>query len=199
MPNQKPDRRVQRTRQQLRQALLSLMLERGYDSLSVQDITDRANLGRATFYLHYQDKGDLLVECMESLAEEFVSQLQSQPTQYWSLEAGAPIEQIFLYASQQAALYRVVMSSQGGVRVSRHLHELIAHSIQDLISHAIVERGLTPQLPLQFISNYYAGSLLSLVFWWLEAGMPYPSDEMARMFRHISWSGRGSALGITPC
>jgi AcrR family transcriptional regulator len=84
MPNQKPDRRIQRTRQQLRQALLSLMLERGYDSLSVQDITDRANLGRATFYLHYQDKDDLLIECMESLVDEFTTQLQGQPPQDWS-------------------------------------------------------------------------------------------------------------------
>jgi hypothetical protein len=114
------------------------------------------------------------------------------------LEEGAPIEQIFMYASQQASLYRVVMSSQGGVRVSRRLHELIARSIQDLMRHAITERGIAPQLPIEFISNYYAGSLMSLVFWWLEAGMPYPADEMARMFRQISWSGRGSALGISP-
>lgn len=197
MPNQKPDRRVQRTRQLLREALLSLILERGYDSLSIQDITDQANLGRATFYLHYQTKEDLLIECMENLVDEFNEQLKGQPLQEWSLEEGAPIEQIFLYASQQASLYRVVMSSQGGVRVSRRLHELIARSIQDLMRHAIAERGLSPQLPIEFISNYYAGSLMSLVFWWLEAGMPYPADEMARMFRQISWSGRGSALGIS--
>ena len=61
MVQPKEDRRVQRTRQLLSSALLKLIEERGYDSLTVNDITEQANVGRATFYLHYQDKEQLLV------------------------------------------------------------------------------------------------------------------------------------------
>ena len=58
----KTDRRIQRTRQSLRTALLELIKEKGYDAISIEEITERANVGRATFYLHYKDKEDLLLE-----------------------------------------------------------------------------------------------------------------------------------------
>ena len=61
----KDDRRIQKTRKALRDALHSLVLDRGYDDLSVQDITDKANLGRATFYLHFREKDELLEEIAE--------------------------------------------------------------------------------------------------------------------------------------
>jgi AcrR family transcriptional regulator len=61
------DRRIQRTRQLLRNALFALIIERGYESIAIQDITERANLGRATFYLHYQDKEELLKASVKAL------------------------------------------------------------------------------------------------------------------------------------
>ena len=64
------DRRVQRTRKALRSALLELIKEKGYDSVSVEEITQRANLGRATFYLHYKDKEDLLVDEFNEIVNE---------------------------------------------------------------------------------------------------------------------------------
>ena len=68
----KIDRRIVRTRQLLRDSLMSLILEKGYEAVTVQHITDQANLGRATFYLHYKDKEELLVISLESLFDELV-------------------------------------------------------------------------------------------------------------------------------
>ena len=65
----KQDRRVQRTRQQPRGALLSLIQERGFEALSVQDIIDRANVGRVTFYAHFDNKEDLLVSGFDELRD----------------------------------------------------------------------------------------------------------------------------------
>src|SRR5881396_2641445 len=62
-----PDRRVQRTRKLLQDALVSLMIEQGYEATTVQDIIDRANVGRATFYAHFADKETLLVSRLEDL------------------------------------------------------------------------------------------------------------------------------------
>src|SRR5690242_13310 len=62
-----PDRRIQRTRQLLLDSLIQLILEKGYESITVQDIIDRANVGRSTFYSHFQDKEDLLLSGFESM------------------------------------------------------------------------------------------------------------------------------------
>ncbi len=67
MPGPKPDRRIQRTRQLLHEALITLILEKGYDAITVQDILERANLGRSTFYAHYQDKEALLLSGFQEL------------------------------------------------------------------------------------------------------------------------------------
>ena len=74
----KPDRRIQRTRRALRNALLQLVKEKRYDSILVEEITQRANLGRATFYLHYKDKEDLLVDVFSEMAKEIPLHYQLQ-------------------------------------------------------------------------------------------------------------------------
>ena len=84
MPKEtKIDRRVQRTRQALRNALLELIKEKGYDSISVEEITQRANLGRATFYLHYKDKEDLLVDEFNEIVNERARTISDIPFSAW--------------------------------------------------------------------------------------------------------------------
>ena len=67
---QRIDRRIQRTRHELREALFALIIERGYEAITVLDITERANLGRTTFYLHYHEKEELLVDSVKELLNE---------------------------------------------------------------------------------------------------------------------------------
>lgn len=74
----KDDRRIQRTRKQLRESMLALILDRGYDDISIQDVTDHANLGRATFYLHYREKDDLYRDVLQNMADEFLESLPKQ-------------------------------------------------------------------------------------------------------------------------
>ena len=76
----KTDRRIQRTRQSLRTALLELIKEKGYDAISIEEITERANVGRATFYLHYKDREDLLLEEFSEMANEKVQVSKDQGT-----------------------------------------------------------------------------------------------------------------------
>lgn len=196
--SQRTDRRILRTRQMLRQALLELILERGYDALGIQDITDRADLARATFYLHYRDKEDLLIETMEFIVAEFAARLQDVRLDEWQLEDGAPVQQVFVYAAEQARLYRAVMNGQGGFKVSRRLHAIIAEAHRQTVERLMAERGAVLKVPMNFLCNYYAGALLSLVFWWLENDQPYSPEEMAAMFREVSLAGRAQAMGIDP-
>ena len=195
MTQKRPDRRVLRTRQMLREAFLVLLKEKGFDALSVQEITDRANLGRATFYLHYRDKSELLEECMEALAADFISRMRGFPPDQWDITDLAPLIAIFSYAREQSDLYRVVMSGQAGLVASRRLHVLIAEHTRYNWEKKMEREHILLTVPLDFLCNYFAGSLLALVFWWLESGIPYPEDQMAEMFRELFITGQAKVLG----
>ena len=79
MKNDNIDRRVQRTRQLLNEALMALIVEKGYDAITVQNLIDRANLGRSTFYAHYQDKDDLLLSGMEEVVHSLIWGAENSP------------------------------------------------------------------------------------------------------------------------
>ncbi|MGB9521705.1 MAG: TetR/AcrR family transcriptional regulator [Anaerolineales bacterium] len=190
----RPDRRVLRTRSMLREAFVALLLEKDFDTISIQEITDRANLGRATFYLHYRSKEELLTECIEFLVEDFIQRMQVFPPEKWSFTEIAPLVAVFVYARQQNELYRVLMRGSAGIIASRRLHELIVEHSQQTWQNQLKEIQLLPKLPLDFMSNYFAGSLLALVFWWLESGSTYSEEEMAKMFRQIYLYGQANML-----
>jgi AcrR family transcriptional regulator len=196
MQTTRPDRRVQRTRLLLRQAMLSLILEQGYDAVNVQDITDRADVGRATFYLHYKDKEDLLLEVMAGIVEAFEQRIQQIPVEAWEMAEGAPVAQVFLYAGEHAALYRAIMNGQGGFNISRRLHAIIAQKHRQVVEAQLARGEISPRVPIDFLCNYFAGSVLTLVFWWLENDQPYSPDEMEHMFREVSLYGRAHAMGF---
>ncbi len=81
----KSDRRVSRTRRSLREALMSLILEKGYDAVTIEDITTRADTGRTTFYLHYRDKEELLLESINEVVDGLFTQISQVPLAEWNL------------------------------------------------------------------------------------------------------------------
>jgi AcrR family transcriptional regulator len=122
MKVKKNDRRVDRTRHALKEALYELLKEKSYESVTVEEITERANLGRTTFYLHYKDKEDLLLEDFIELVDRLVERMINIPLLQWiegQLEAGQHTNQpqaiymVFQHAEAHAKLYRIVLRGQG--------------------------------------------------------------------------------------
>jgi len=182
----KQDRRIIRTCKQLRDAMIELMRERGFDEISVRDITDRADLGRATFYLHYRDKKELLLEILDTIASEYVQKIQEVTPIDWTSPDNSSVKLIFEYSAKNADLYQVIMKGQGRWDISLHLHEIIANHVGQFIQTTIAKTRKVPAVPPDFLANYFAGSLLSLIFWWLEKKMPYSADQMVEYFRKVS-------------
>src|ERR1700730_5840095 len=104
------DRRVQRTRQLLEQALLELIEEQNYESITVQQITDRANMGRATFYLHYREKEQLLLTTVQKLQEDLAQRLEPLRPPDLRTEKQTLSEKIFQHVAQYRHLYQGLMS-----------------------------------------------------------------------------------------
>jgi len=192
------DRRVQRTRKLLRDAMMSLILEDGYDAISIQDITEKANLGRATFYLHFKDKDELLLDVMEQFIDEFMEQVPQISEAQWRLDDTKAIIRLFDFAAEHYDLYRILIIGSGGITAANQLRRSVAANIAGFIQQEIDELGAQPVIPTEFIANHFAGSLLSTIYWWLDSDLPYSVEEMAEMFQKVNLLDRKALMGFTP-
>ncbi len=190
------DRRVQRTRKLLRESLMALILEEGYDTISIQDITDKANLGRATFYLHFKDKDDLLIDLMDQFMSEFLENVPQLSQDQWRLEDTTAIAKLFDFAAEHYDLFRILIIGSGGITASRQLHQTIAENIKTCIQKEVTDLGAEPVIPAHFIANHFAGSLLTSIYWWLDQDLPYSVEEMADMYLNINKLDRDALMGL---
>jgi len=201
----KSDRRVSRTRRSLREALMALILEKGYDAVTIEDITSRADTGRTTFYLHYRDKEELLLESINEVVDGLFTQISQVPLAEWNLPSnegveGAlfPILVVFQNAAENADLYRVVLRGEGTSRIQNLIRTLTASAVSEFLRLMAERDGLTfhPVVPVEVFSNYFAGSLLGVLTWWLETNMPYPAEKMAIIYQRLVYSSANEVLGV---
>jgi AcrR family transcriptional regulator len=168
----------------LRDALLELILEHGYDSITVQQITDRANLGRATFYLHYNDKEELLFSSWKDTVDELATKL-SPATSAGMLDGSKPPSLIaFQHAAENRQLFRVLLNAQANSTITTRLRALIAQVVEAQIKH-LISPDLLP-IPLEIIGQHAAGSLIALLAWWLETESTYTPEQMAQMMNFLN-------------
>jgi AcrR family transcriptional regulator len=194
MMTKKPDRRKPRTRRLLRDALLDLVLEKGYDQVTVQDIADRANLGRATFYLHFVDKEDLLMSSLREIFDDLKARFDMPTAQAMSLEL--PLRAVpFQHAGEYRDVYRVILlSEQGTAAVLNGIRDYLAESIQERIDVARCMGG-EPRVPVEVVAHYLAGGLLSMIGWWLRQETPYSAEMMADLFQQLALPSLVSIFG----
>lgn len=185
----KLDPRVRRTRQALRDAMIALILDKGYDEITIQDITERAQLRRATFYLHYADKHELLLAMLREIADDLRAKIDHLSLKPLSAEAEyATFLIIFNHARQHANLYRAIINGPGSMVAVRYLREYIIQTVQDKFRAEVPPTDLAG-LPLEIVATYLATFKLYVVIWWLENHMPYPPEVIARICTQLSLRG----------
>ncbi|MBN1265557.1 MAG: TetR/AcrR family transcriptional regulator [Anaerolineales bacterium] len=183
------DRRVRRTKKQLSDALMALVLEKGYDAVRVQDITDRADVGRATLYLHYKDKADLLLNSLQETIEELFALIRENLTDPTREEL---FQIAFTHAAENADLYRVLLSGQGTVAHRREVQAMIGGHARSIL---IPTFPAADKAGIEVASVYISGALLMMIEWWLVQEMPFTAQEMAVMFRKMVLNGLVGLLG----
>lgn len=198
--NRKIDPRIERTQEALRGALMALIEEKGFDSISVQDITERARLNRATFYLHYRDKQDLLIRMSEAVFDRLVA--EAGPIDHENLALQKPPQQlvvIFQHLAKHRDFYRVVLGRSGVPAFVARMREYLVTFTQPRIAslHTLYPAAV-PILDDRFISEYVAGALLGIIIWWLENGLPHSPEYMADRFGWLSVAGAYRMMGIEP-
>src|SRR6266403_1129468 len=168
----KPDLRIRRTRSLLSNALVALMQEKSIDKITVQEVLDRATVGRSTFYLHYRDKDDLFLCVLEDGLE------------MWSTAL----------LKKQEKSYRVVVDS-GRIHV---FFELAQGYFARGIARRLKDMGMKNlvQSELDAGSHALAGNLLSLLKWWLDRGARESPKAMDELFHRMVWYGLQSKLRL---
>ena len=186
------DRRVQRTQDLLRQALLALIREKGFEALSVQDIIDRANVGRATFYSHFADKRTLLVSRLEDLRAQLVDRQREAMSGVprGSRQFGFSIAMLE-HAASSLALWKSISNSEGGAFVMRRIHDMVA----DLVRNDLSALGMNrPSSQREMLAQQITGSFMGAMMWWLEEGAKLSPREVDEAFRRVVMDGLGDEL-----
>jgi AcrR family transcriptional regulator len=193
MAQPRQDRRSQRTQQALMDALIALLAVKHYDEISINDIVDRANVGRSTFYAHYQAKDDLLKSGFERVLDMLVHQISfNEADQDLQLDT-APL---FRHAQGHYDLYRTLVWGSGFEILTRDGLAALSAKFQESFSLLLIGKP-EPSIPLGVLSYSLAGTLLILLKWWLDNKMPYSPEYMNEIFQQLVMPGAGNSLGLT--
>jgi AcrR family transcriptional regulator len=192
----KTDRRVQRTRELLQKALIELISARGYDAITIQDIVEHANVGRTTFYLHYNSKEDLLMSCHEVIVSEFhfgpLYPLSRE--QLLSPDAPAGMKRAYRHLEDARAVLFPLFQGKDSLLILRRLRDWIAQEIEASLRAAFDEADST--IPLDVLANYLAGAQIALVQWWMQKRQPHTSESLAQTFHRLQRAAIRDAFGL---
>lgn len=184
----KTDARVRRTRDALGDALVALMQEKPFDTITVQDVLDRAKVGRSTFYSHYSDKDDLLMSDAEEFFESVAMMLSVRGD---TSDRVFPVKEFFSHITEAKQFVDALMSA-GKFNDNMELARgLFARGIERRLSELPRGQGI-PADERPAIAFAHAGALLSLLTWWIDRGMRQPPSEMDQLFHKMVWRGVAS-------
>lgn len=181
-----PDRRVVRTRQSLRDALIELILEKGYDAITVHDIVQRANIARSTFYAHHGGKESVLLDGVGAL-REFLTQVQRDDR----VATGRPavplgfIRAFFEHADGHRDLYRALMGDGGGAVVNQALRQMFSRLVRRALTEAANSKRKPTDVPLEAATCFAAEGLMAVVTWWLEVKPRLAPAEGERIYLQL--------------
>lgn len=185
---QKMDARVRRTRDALGDALVALIQEKPFDTITVQNVLDRAGVGRSTFYFHFSNKDDLLM----SDADEFFERLSMALSAHKDAsDRVAPVREFLAHVGEMRQFFEALIKSGKAPENLELAREHFARGIERRLAESPRGRGI-PASERGALAFAYAGALLSLLTWWLDRGMRESPEHMDALFHRMVWTGMGS-------
>lgn len=177
------DPRIIRTRKYLRSALIELVANGSFNSITIQAITEHASLNRATFYLHYKDKNELLMDVLDDLIGKSIP----LPGDH-SPDVHKPIMATLIHVSEYREFYLVLLGENGVPAFTNKIQNLLASYITQWFKE--LHKSGTIQRPLpDAVVRYYGAAYLGVISWWLENGMPNPPADFANLLIQLTNKG----------
>lgn len=191
---------MRRTRRLLREALLELVAEKGYDRVTVQDVIDRADLSRATFYAHFRDKDDLLVSGLDDMEEGLRDAMAGfvEEGQGASERALGSVQALLEHVAAHRWLYRGSVGGRAETLVTRQLRRRLTALARQHYQEMVDSHGWTPPVPLELTAEFVIGAFLSVMWWWLEQDEPLPAERVVELVELLTTPAIDAALGLQP-
>ncbi len=181
---EKTDRRSERSRSLITSALLDLLTDRRFNEITIQEITDKANVGRATFYLHYRNKEECLVQVLTTGFDSLVAEID-QMNMGKDRDFVDVLEKIFLFTTRNRNLYTALLSDNPKANilgdVQKYIREKMTRSIP-------VPPKLDPIIR-EAVTTNLTGALIAMVLWWLREDPAFTARQMAEIFVNMSIDG----------
>ena len=182
IPGASDDARAVRTRSELASALIALMHEKGFDDISVQEICERARVGRSTFYAHFQDKDELFIRHTVVFGRAFGEQLT------WDESLGRyyfPIQRLFSHVRQMKPLFDSLARARKAEFIMKVWHNNIAEVFEERVLAVRGGGSMAATIPAVLLAQQLAGTLMTLMVWWMDHHYPFEEHEMENQFQHL--------------
>jgi AcrR family transcriptional regulator len=195
--------RIIRTKESIREALVELIDEKGFEAITVKDITTRAKINRGTFYAHYQDKFDLMTKCEEEIMLEMTKIAKKNfPVVISALGTNSSSEtempllvSIFEYFNKNSRFMKAVLGPKGDLSFQDRLKDFMLETLFGNHSDAIFkEENLL--VPGHYLASYVASAHIGVIQQWLNSDRKESSEEMARILWNITANGPFYAAGL---
>ena len=193
--NKKTDLRIIRSKHSIKKAFIELLNEKGYEKITIQDIADKAMINRNTFYLHYQNKPDLLNRSMDELLEELNITLNLCSSSKTPI-SGSKLEQLMQIILEKIQnnipFYKALLLDENRIYgFQSKMEEIIKKTVADGLDNTQLK--ISKELLLQYIASTFMG----IVIWWVKNDLSYTPKELASQFGKILTHGHLKAAGIS--
>jgi AcrR family transcriptional regulator len=179
----------------LQDALRSLVLEKGYDAVTVQDLLDRADVGRATFYAHFRDKDDLMLSRFEELRASLRQHLSGFPraSDGHMLDV---VQALFEHAASHRAEYRTLVGSRSGGAILALVRNDLTRIVREHFAEVVETQRLEPAVPVDLAADYVVSGFVALLTQWLDRPRGHTAEQMAAMLQRMTLPAVAAALGV---
>jgi AcrR family transcriptional regulator len=189
MKEEQEDRRTKRTDESLIHALIELIEVKPYDLITVQDITEKANVGRSTFYAHNQNKDSLLLKGFERLLDLLTGGIGLSGDGMMIFDTTI----LFGHARGHREIYKKLLWGSGFKLLMKDAHFTLSKKIEDRLASLLPARQ-SCTIPLPLLSYIMSGALLMMLRWWLDKGMPHSPEEMDSFFQQLIMESTKKAI-----
>ncbi|MER5252266.1 TetR/AcrR family transcriptional regulator [Streptomyces sp. NPDC002855] len=191
------DRRTRRSRRALGSALVELVLERGFTALTVEDITERADVARATFYAHFKDKEGLFARVTSDLLDELGERLRPTIADSAVGFTGKPVLEMLRHAREERDLYRIVLRGEGDGKPLQMFVDTCARATGEEFRARADRNGVEPRIDADLLARVWVGEQIAVLRWWAEQeAPPMPAEEVVRQLLDLALHGRYWASGF---
>jgi AcrR family transcriptional regulator len=188
-----PDRRQRKSRAALQQALVRLIAEKPYEAITIEDVTEAADVARATFYAHYKDRAALLAEANQELIRDLTARVTAITPLNPPVWTGGAVAEVFRHAAEHRHLYLLVLRGEGGPLPREQLIEAFEVTATAIFTAMAEANRHKPRIDLPFVSKAYIGALLATLEAWLGGALPGEPEEVAvesvrQQLNGLEWS-----------